>query len=283
MCRWLAYSGDPIPIEWLVLQPEHSLIDQSLHSRMGATTTNGDGFGVGWYTAASEQPGVYRSVHPAWNDRNLRELATHVSSPLFFAHIRAATGTAVQETNTHPFRYGRWLFMHNGMVRDFPRVRRQLELAIDPELFHALEGSADSEVLFFLALTFGLDDDPIAALERMAGFVEDVGAEHGIENPLQMSVAVTDGVRIIAARYSSEHDSRSLYFSGNPHAIKAQYPDDERLQQLSDETRVIVSEPLGDRAGVWNEVPESYIGIVQPGEDKMQPFTPRRAAAAAPA
>jgi len=283
MCRWLAYSGDPIPIEWLVFQPTHSLIDQSLHSRLGATTTNGDGFGVGWYDGVGEQPGTYRSVHPAWNDRNLRELAAHVSSSLFFAHIRAATGTAVQETNTHPFRHGRWLFMHNGMVREFPRVRRDLVLAIDPELFPGLEGSADSEVLFHLALTFGLDDDPPAALERMAGFVEDVGAEHGVEHPLQMTVAVTDGARIFAARYSSEHDSRSLYFSGNVHAIKAQYREDERLQQLSDETRVIVSEPLGDREGVWNEVPESHIGIVQPGEDELRPFTPRRAAVASPA
>src|SRR5437763_10351901 len=83
MCRWLAYYGDPIPIELLVLQPQHSLIDQSLHSRRGATTTNGDGFGVGWYGEHGDEPGLYRSVHPAWNDRNLKDLARHVSSRLF--------------------------------------------------------------------------------------------------------------------------------------------------------------------------------------------------------
>ena len=49
MCRWLAYYGDPIPLELLLFRRQHSLIDQSLHSRLGATTTNGDGFGVGWY------------------------------------------------------------------------------------------------------------------------------------------------------------------------------------------------------------------------------------------
>jgi glutamine amidotransferase len=47
MCRWLAYYGSPVRLEDLLVRPEHSLIDQSLHSRMGATTTNGDGFGVG--------------------------------------------------------------------------------------------------------------------------------------------------------------------------------------------------------------------------------------------
>src|SRR5215207_1416838 len=161
MCRWLAYYGDPIPLETLVLRRQHSLIDQSLNSRQGATTTNGDGFGIGWYTKLGGAPAVYRSVHPAWNDRNLRELAAHVSSPLFFAHIRASTGTAVQETNTHPFRHGRWLFMHNCLIREFPRVRRDLLLAVDPELLPEIEGSTDSELLFYLALTFGLEEEPV--------------------------------------------------------------------------------------------------------------------------
>jgi predicted glutamine amidotransferase len=275
MCRWLAYYGDPIPLEWVLFGPTHSLIDQSLHSRLGATTTNGDGFGIGWY-GAGDEPGLYRSVHPAWNDRNLRDLAAHVSAPVFFAHIRASTGTPVQETNSHPFRHGRWLFMHNGAVREFEKVRRDLTLEIDPALFPLLQGSADSEVLFFLALTFGLEDDPVTALERMAGFVEEVGERHGVEHPLMMSVAVTDGTKIVAARYSSEHDSRSLYFSTDANALKAQHPDDAQIQLLSDEARAIVSEPLGDMVGAWNEVPESSIGIVQPGRDEMHSFTPRR-------
>ena len=276
MCRWLAYYGDPIPLEVLLFRRQHSLIDQSLHSRLGATTTNGDGFGVGWYGDGADEPGLYRSVHPAWNDRNLRDLAAHISAPVFFAHIRASTGTPIQETNCHPFRHGRWLFMHNGAVREFAKVRRDLMLEIDPELFPFLQGSADSEVLFFLALTFGLEDDPVAALERMAGFVEEVGERHGVAHPLMMSVAVTDGTKIVAARYSSEHDSRSLYFSTDATALKQQHPELEEVQALSDEARAIVSEPLGDMVGAWNEVPESSIGIVQPGQDELHPFTPRR-------
>jgi predicted glutamine amidotransferase len=272
VCRWLAYYGDPIPLEALLFRRQHSLIDQSLHSRLGATTTNGDGFGVGWYDSGDE-PGLYRSVHPAWNDRNLKDLAAHISAPLFFAHIRASTGTPIQESNCHPFRHGRWLFMHNGAVREFEKVRRDLTLEIDPALFPLLQGSADSEVLFFLALTFGLEDDPVSALERMAGFVEEVGERHGVEHPLMMSVAVTDGAKIVAARYSSEHDSRSLYFSTDAKALKAQHPEIEEVQALSDEARAIVSEPLGDMVGVWNEVPESMIGIVQPGQDEMRSFT----------
>jgi len=277
VCRWLAYSGSPIRLEELLVKRDRSLIDQSLHSRLGATTTNGDGFGVGWY-GDDEEPRVYRSTHPAWNDRNLRELAAGISSRLFLAHIRASTGTAIQETNTHPFRYGRWLWMHNGLVREFPTVKRELVLAIDPSLFTSIEGTTDSETMFYLALTFGLEDDPVAAVERTVGFIEQTGRARGVELPIQMTVATTDGESIWAFRYSSEGDSRSLYFSTRMDHLKAIHPQFAELGGLSDETRVVVSEPLGDVEGVWNEVPESHVGIVRPGEDELRPFAPRAAA-----
>jgi predicted glutamine amidotransferase len=130
MCRWLAYTGSPVLLARVLYTPVHSLIDQSLHSRLGAETTNGDGFGVGWYDA-EPAPGLFRSTEPAWNDRNLRELAGHISSRLFFAHIRAAIGSAVQQTNCHPFRHGRWLFMHNGFIDGFAAVKRDLVMAVD--------------------------------------------------------------------------------------------------------------------------------------------------------
>ena len=274
MCRWLAYSGTPIRLEELLVKRDRSLIDQSLHSRLGATTTNGDGFGVGWYDDGGA-PRLYRSTHPAWNDRNLRELAAGVSSHLFFAHIRASTGTAIQETNTHPFRHGNWLWMHNGLIREFPRVRRELVLAIDDSLFTSIEGTTDSETMFYLALTCGLETDPVGAVERMVALVEDAGHAAGVEHPIQMTVATTDGRCVWAFRYSSEGDSRSLYFSTRMDALKAMYPESQELAALGDETRVVVSEPLGDLVGAWNEVPESHVAIVQTGGDELRPFMPR--------
>ena len=140
----LARSGSPVRIEDLLYKPKHSLIDQSLHSQLGAETTNGDGFGVGWY-GVGETPGVFHSVEPAWNDRNLHDLAAHIESPLVFAHIRASSGSPIQQTNCHPFRHGRWLWMHNGVIREFHDVKRDLMLAIDPSLYPSIEGSTDSE------------------------------------------------------------------------------------------------------------------------------------------
>jgi glutamine amidotransferase len=276
MCRWLAYSGAPVLLEDLLLKPKHSLIDQSLHSRMGAETTNGDGFGIGWY-GVGDTPGMFHSTEPAWNDRNLTELARHLVSPHVFAHIRASSGGAVQQTNCHPFRFGHWLWMHNGLIREFPTVKRDLAFAVDPSLYPHIEGSTDSELFFHLALTFGLQDDPPAAVERAVGFIERTGRHHGVEHPIQMTVATTDGASTWVFRYSSEHDSRSLFHSTAVDTLRQQYPDDPALHGVSDDTRLIVSEPLGDLAGAWNEVPESTCGIVQGRHDELRPFTPRAA------
>jgi len=274
MCRWLAYSGSPALLEDLLYKPKHSLIDQSLHSTMGAETTNGDGFGIGWY-GERETPGTFHSVEPAWSDRNLRDLAAHVRSPLVFAHIRATSGSPVQHTNCHPFRHGRWLWMHNGVLGDFSRVKRDLVLAIDPGLYPAIEGSTDSEVFFFLALTLGLEDDPPGAVARAVGLIEEIGGSHGVEHPVQMTVATTDGARLWAFRYSSEGRSRTLFYSTRVDTLREQHPEVAVLHQLSDESRLVVSEPLGDLAGAWNEVPESHYGVIQEGQDELLPFAPQ--------
>ena len=129
--------------------------------------------------------------------------------------------------------------------------------------------------MFHLALTFGLEDDAVAGVERMVGFVEETGRAHGVEQPIQMTVATTDGRSIWAFRYSSEGASRSLFYSTRIDALRAAYPENEELKTVSDQTRAVVSEPLGDLPGAWNEVPEAHVGIVEAGEDELRPFVPR--------
>jgi len=273
MCRWLVYTGSPIRPEEVLYKPDHSLIDQSMHARMGATTLNGDGFGLGWYDGPTA-PGLFRGVGPAWSNRNLRELSEHLRSGLFFAHIRASTGTAVQESNCHPYRYRNWLWMHNGMIHGFHKIKRELALAVEPELFWHIEGTTDSELMFYLALSFGLRDDPPAAVARMVGHVEMVAARHDIADPVQMTIATSDGERVWAFRYSTQRQSRSLFFSTDITSLRELYPDNPVFTRLSDETRIVVSEPLGDLPGAWREVPESTYGIVQPGPDVIHDFKP---------
>ena len=271
MCRWLAYYGSPVLLTDVLYTPAHSLIDQSLRSKLGAETTNGDGFGVGWYDEAPV-PGIFRSIEPAWNDQNLRELTGHIRSPLFVAHIRAAIGSPVQQTNCHPFRHGRWLFLHNGFIDGFAASKRDLVLAVDESLYPEIKGGTDTETLFYLALTYGLEDDPPAAVARAIGFVEAAGRERGVTYPFQGTIATTDGENLWVFRYSSEGKSRSLFFSRDIRTVRELYPERERLRELSDEARLVVSEPVGDLPGAWVEMPEASYGVVGKGPDQLHPF-----------
>ena len=260
----MAWLGQPVLIEELLFKTQHGIVDQSLHARMGAEPTNGDGFGLGWY-GSGEGPAVYRSISPAWADPNLRELAAHTESSLFLTHVRAAIGSPVQETNCHPFRRGRWLFVHNGYIADFHLLRRDLMLAVDPGLFAEINGSTDTEVVFHLALTFGLEDDPVAALERTVGVIESAAEARGLKGAVQATFGVSDGESLWAVRYSTEGPARSLFASADVEALRRLYPDNPRFERLGADDRLIVSEPFSDLPGVWHEIPEATAVTVQRG------------------
>ena len=279
MCRWVAYLGSPIAPKELLHDPERSLIEQSRRHAPNMALPNGDGTGLGWYDRRDE-PALFRSIVPAWGDENLLELAAEIRSPLFLAHVRAGTGTPVQQTNCHPFRYRNWLFVHNGYVADYEVLRRELLLAVQPDLFTNIEGSTDSELLFHLALTFGLAEDPIVGLARMAGFVETAAAAAGVSDPaLQMTVGVSDGTRLYAARYASGTEVNTLFVSEDVASLRMLYPENERFSHFRDGARAVVSEPLIDLPGMWREVPAGTALVI--GDDiqerSFQPISPTSA------
>ncbi len=275
MCRWMAYSGNAVPMSRLIFETDHSLIDQSLSARSSVQTTNGDGFGVGWYDQHDE-PGVYRQLTPAWNDPNLKDLCQHVESHLFLAHVRAATSTPVQQTNCHPFRHGKWLFVHNGVVRGFELLRREMAMAIDPALYGNVLGSTDSELMFYLTLTFGLTDDPYAGVARMVGYIESLAAANGVTNPLQMTLGIADGESLYAVRYSSERESRTLYYSASIAALQELVPAEHHgeMDAFGANAISIVSEPFYTLEGAWHPVPESTFLTARLGEVSMREFEP---------
>ena len=275
MCRWLAYSGGEIPLAELIFNTDYSLIDQSLSARSSTQTTNGDGFGIGWYDAL-DTPGLYKHTQPAWNDANLHDLCTHTRSSLFIAHVRASTGTAIQHSNCHPFRHGPLLFVHNGAIREHQRLRRRLALELDDPWYAAIAGSTDSELMFLLALQFGLADDVYTGVARMAGLVEEAGRAAGVAHPLQMTLGIGDGQRLYAVRYSSEGDSRSLFYSRDLRALERQLAPcpPEIMRQMTGDARCVVSEPLSDLAEQWEPIPEATFVTVDRGRVETRPFRP---------
>lgn len=269
MCRWLAYSGPPIHLDSLLLKPEHSLIRQSRRALQSNTPTNADGFGIGWFGERPE-PGLFRDTLPAWNDENLKSVSEQIRSPLFFGHVRASTGTGTTRANCHPFRHGRWLFMHNGMIGGFERIRRAMALAIDPALYPRLQGTTDSEAFFYLLLTNGLERDPAAALARTVAQVLGLMAEAGVAEPFKMTAAISNGGSITALRYADDGAAPSLYYGcGAAPRDAAGAP-----VEAAGNAILILSEPLDGAEEQWVAVPESHLLVAGDGAIALTPFTP---------
>lgn len=254
MCRWLTYIGAPVFLDTLIFEPENSLINQSRHATYSSVTTNGDGFGIGWY-GDRDIPGVYHETLPAWNDGNLKSVAHQLSSGLFLAHVRASTGTDTSRANCHPFRNGRWLFMHNGLIGGYRHIRRELERMIPDAVYPNRQGTTDSEVFFHLLFGAGLEDDPVGALARTVRSVVGVMQNNGITEPFRMTSLLTDGERVFALRYSTDEIPPSLFW----------WPQKERL--------LIVSEPLDSEMDHWRDVPAAHILVSEGhGNTAVLPF-----------
>jgi glutamine amidotransferase len=254
MCRWVAYAGNKIYLENLLFLQKNSLISQSLKATKSILTTNGDGFGVAWY-GDRKSPGVFKDILPAWNDDNLREISKHIKSDLFFAHVRAATGTSVSRTNCHPYVYENWSFMHNGHIGDWHLHRREIESLISEEFYAHRHGTTDSEALFLLALTMGLLDDPIKGMSLAIEKIQTILKHHKSSDPLRISAALSDGKSIWAYRYSSDHSSPSLFYGT---------PDTHEKHVKPGAVSTIASEPFDDHLEHWHEVSESsYIHWIE--------------------
>ncbi|USD43087.1 class II glutamine amidotransferase [Vibrio sp. SCSIO 43135] len=210
MCRWLAYQGEPIYLDELVYEPEHSLVHQSLEARKAVTRVNADGFGLGWYTDRAT-PGQFHEVLPAWGDTNLRSLTHHIRSHRFMAHVRSSTGTQVSRSNCHPFIMDNWMFLHNGQIGGFEQVKFELERLLPEELYLKRLGTTDSELIFLLALHFGLHSDPVSALKLTIEAIEKAMQSKRVEEPFKASICVSDGYQFWVVRYSSDNQPPTVF------------------------------------------------------------------------
>jgi glutamine amidotransferase len=255
----------------LITQPKDNLIQQSLHAKAPRTPTNGDGFGMGWYDK-QPYPGLFRSVRPAWNDLNLLDLAAHIESSLFMAHVRATSLATIQETNCHPFRYQNWLFVHNGQIAEFQLLRQTLLEKIAPEYFENILGSTDSEVMFHLALTFGLETDVPAAIGKMVQVVESTARSKGVQESLWMTLGISDGKNLWGFRYGSNGKGPTLYISPSVEDLTQLNPEVEG--RFGDFAACLVSEPIGKYQDSWRPVPENSQVIIKEMQIDVSEFHP---------
>lgn len=272
MCRFTLYLGPPVRLSSLLLEPTHSLIRQSAHSHEREEPLNGDGFGVGWYVPEHDhEPAVFRSITPAWNNRNLHNLARVVTSPCILAHVRAATqSSGVNEANCHPFRFGKYLCMHNGDIGSFAQVRRRLLDGICDDAFNNIYGSTDSENLFALVIDELLKRQNVAALDLAIALdiaiqrVVTIVEQYGDNVPSYLNVAISDGDNAVISRYSNdrEHSPESLYYYCGD-----LYEPCEHEPQVASE--VVVSSEKLTQDPAWQAVPANHMIILSRGQSPI--------------
>lgn len=239
MCRLAAWFGPSIKIEELILTPSHSLVDQSQAATESKFAVNGDGYGFAWY-AEDGRIGLYRDVLPAWGDSNLASLASMITSRVILAHVRASTFGENSRSNCHPFVSGCWSFMHNGQIGNFAKYRRKLENDLSDSAFSQRVGNTDSELLFLLLLSHGLNKDVTSACQSVLELIARVTAESG--KPNRISAVFSDGRRLFALRTSSDNKSPSLY-----------------IGKKSDDSVLIASEPLDRNHDHWSAIEENTL------------------------
>lgn len=288
MCRFIAYLGQPIIVDELLIKPKNSLVHQSFGAEEMSEPLNGDGFGLGWYAhGLSERPGLFRSITPAWNNHNLIYNASLMQTDCLFAHIRAASVGGVSESNSHPFHYDQFLMMHNGVIPQFKRIKRKLLSLLNDELFLWIQGQTDSEHVFALLMQNAYemrgDGPPLTTKQIQACFqktfdtVQQLKEQAGIGDEVStFNMMVTDGHRIVGTRYSSmpEKQSRTLYYSTGKRFETVDGK--SRMVKDGEETGavLIVSEKLTDFDEDWTPIPSNhFVSVTTNLEVRLSPMS----------
>lgn len=269
MCRFVAYLGTPILVEEILTKPKNSLIHQSFDALESEMTVNGDGFGLGYYNKEiRKEPALYRSISPAWNDKNLLYNASFIQSSCFLVHIRAATNGAVSIENTHPFHYKENLMMHNGGIPHFDKIKRDLIKLLDTEAFDWIEGQSDSQYILALFMTYlreirgsekATAEEMVSCFKQTFKSIENLKQKYGIEEPSLYNIVLSDGNRLMATRYSTdpEKETRTLYYTeklstytyeGVLHVIDAHEA----------RTATLISSEKLNHSDVWKEIPQNH-------------------------
>ncbi len=254
MCRLAAYLGPERALADVIVAPKHSLLVQAQDAQEAKLAVNGDGFGIAWYGTRPD-PGLYKDVLPAWSDRNLLNLCTHISAPLFLAHVRASTEGETSRTNCHPFTYENWSFMHNGQTGSFAKLRRPLEAVLSDDLYALRTGSTDSELIFLLMLQFGLQDSPDQACRAVIAQFHKAAEEQNVVPFFRMTCVLSDGQNLYGFRYASDGRYPTLYMS----------------RSFLSGGLVLASEPLDANSANWQPVaPNQFVCF---GADQAQSST----------
>jgi len=271
MCRFIIYKGDAITMEQLVIAPANSLIVQSKESKKRKLPVNGDGFGIGWYPIHDDpEPARIVSIEPAWSNQNLIQLTSKVKSEHFFAHVRdASTGMPVSQSNCHPFIYGHYMFMHNGRLDEFDKIKRSILNSLSDKAFGLIKGNTDSEYAFALFMdtinfSESLETNELKqALYKTIRQIIQFRVENGANTNAFINFAVSNGQSIIVTRFATDSNTQpaSLFYCQGNIEYNHEVEDIEINNDAHGDV-VICSEPLTETSKGWTKVERNQVVII---------------------
>ncbi len=272
MCRLMAYMGSPIIIDKLLYQPKNSLVNQSINAKEIEEPLNGDGFGIGWYARElNSEPVTFVSVHPAWSNRNLRNLAPKIRTDCFIAHVRAASVGEVSESNCHPFQYKDILMMHNGGVEKFSNIKRKIREPLTDELYNWIKGQTDSEHIFAFMLNELFrnhktisPETVVDSFEKTFLSLKDFMSENNIADAAYLNMVFTNGNFIVGTRYVTDpkEEPLTLYHSEGSRFVVEDGITRLEAPKDDDQAVLVVSEKLSDSKD-WTLIPPNHFVIVE--------------------
>jgi glutamine amidotransferase len=272
MCRLMMYMGTPIVIDKLLYQPKNSLVNQSVNAKELEEPLNGDGFGIGWYVPeVNNEPVNFVSVHPAWSNRNLRNLAPKIRTECFIAHVRAASVGEVSESNCHPFQYKNILMAHNGGVENFSRIKRKLREPLTDEFYNWIKGQTDSEHIFAYLLNQLFKNHktvtPEAVMDSFEITFRDLKkmmADTGIKEEGYLNMVFTNGLFIVGTRFVTDpsQEPLTLYHSEGSRYVVEDGITHMMAPEDDDHAVLVVSEKLSDDKN-WTLIPANHFVVVE--------------------
>ena len=144
MCRLFGFrSNVPTRTHRSLLEAENAVASQARQ--------HSDGWGIGYYLG--QDPYLFRSARGAAEDDRFQRFSERLRSETFLVHVRRATVGVTDELNSHPFRYGAWMFAHNGTIFGFDAIQSKILNEIIPEFVPLMFGTTDSERFFYFLLS----------------------------------------------------------------------------------------------------------------------------------
>lgn len=270
MCRLIALrANQETDAVCSLVEGPNSLLQQSIRDST-CGQDHPDGWGIARYVDG--KPWVEKDVRSADSEKGgpFSDAAREARSTTIVAHVRkASVGDKGKYENTHPFTAGRWVFCHNGTVKD-ENLRGEIKTEIASDLRDAIKGDTDSERIFYwlLGKYRSSDGDLAQPVADVPGFARIVGEAMGelarrcVEAAPNgnhgLNVVLTDGEALVVTRWR-----RSLYWllrEGTTDAHSCgQLPEEGRARDFRDFRSVIIASEPTTNGEPWEEVKQGDV------------------------